>query len=129
MKFKAIDPPRRFDVAGAGVRLTIADCGRVELAADEQVTFVTEGGAQYDVTRKNWGFYATPSTNGRLHSFGLRTALVRSRIGRLFVVLVERGKEDLFLEYLRDDQQRLLCWLDDDEAVSTLVRRLDATPQ
>ena len=114
MKFTPIDPPRQFQVSGRGVSLTLSDCGRVALEPDEQVTFTTSSGAEYDVARKDWGFYATPSTNGRLQSFGLRAALVLSGYQKLFVVLVEAGKEDAFLEYVAADKQRLLCWLDDD---------------
>ena len=60
-----------------------SDCGRIALAPDEQVTFTTEAGGEYDVTRKSWGFYATPSINGRLKTFGLRAALVRNVAGRV----------------------------------------------
>jgi hypothetical protein len=121
MKFVPLEPPRRFEVSGAGVRLTLSDCGRLELAADEQVTFTTAGGGEYEVTRKSWGFYATPSTNGRLSSFGLRAALVCNVAGRLFVVLVERGKEGEFRAYVAADRQIFLTWLDDDAAVRRLA--------
>jgi hypothetical protein len=121
MKFAPLNPPRRFDVSGAGLTLTLTDCGRIALAANEQVTFTTEAGAQYDVTRKSWGFYATPSTNGRLSSFGLRAALVRNTSGRLFVVLVEYGKEEDFGAYIKADRQIFLTWLDDDAAVGRLA--------
>lgn len=121
MKFTPIDPPRRFEVAGGGLKLMLADCGRVALAPDEQVTFTTEAGAEYDVARKDWGFYATPSTNGRLRQFGLRAALVLSAFDRLFVVLVEKGKEEAFLAYVTADKQKLLCWLDDDGEVARLA--------
>ena len=121
MKLTPIDPPRTFEVSGAGVKLMLSDCGRIELAADEQVTFVTSDGGEYDVTRKNWGFYATPSINGRLKSFGLRAALVVSVYGRLFLMLVEKGKEEAFYAYVHADHQKLLCWLDDDTAVAKLA--------
>jgi len=121
MKFTPIDPPRRFEVTGAGVKLTLSDCGRVALQANEQVTFTTEAGAEYDVARKDWGFYATPSINARLKSFGLRGALVLSVYGRLFFVLVEKGKEEAFLAYVEADRQKLLCWLDDDAEVARLA--------
>lgn len=124
MKFIPIDPPRKFEVSGAGIRLHLSDCGRVALAADEQVTFTTEAGGEFDVTRKNWGFYATPSTNGRLKIFGLRAALVRNVAGRLFVVLVEQGKEAEFLAYVEADKQTLLTWLDDDASVERIVTLL-----
>lgn len=121
MKFTPIDPPRRFEVSGAGLKLTLSDCGRVALEPNEQVTFTTEAGAEYDVARKDWGFYATPSINARLKSFGLRSALVLSVYGRLFLVLVEKGKEDAFLAYVESDRQKLLCWLDDDAEVARLA--------
>jgi len=124
MKVTLIEPPRQFEVLGAGVRLTLSDCGRVALSPDEQVTFVTEAGGELDVVRKNWGFYATPSTNGRLSSFGLRAALVRNVSGRLFVVVVERGKEDLFQAYVAADRQIFLTWLDDDASVEQLAASL-----
>jgi hypothetical protein len=53
---------------------------------------VTKSGAEYDVAAKDWGFYATPSLNGRLQQFGLRGVLIRNRgTGRYFVLLVEPG--------------------------------------
>lgn len=128
MKFTPIDPPRRFEVSGAGVKLMLSDCGRVALEPDEQVTFTTEAGGEYDVTRKEWGFYATPSLNGRLKSFGLRGALVLSVFGRLFLVLVEKGKEDAFLAYVEADRQKLLCWLDDDAQVARLAALYGGPP-
>lgn len=103
------------------MKLTLSDCGRVELGADEQVTFTTEGGGEYDVTRKDWGFYATPSMNGRLKTFGLRAALVLSTYGKLFLMLVESGKEGAFLDYVHADHQKVLCWLDDDAEVARLA--------
>ena len=124
MKFIPVDPPRKFEVSGAGVRLHLSDCGRVSLSADEQVTFTTEAGGEFDVARKSWGFYATPSTNGRLKTFGLRAALVRNVAGRLFVVLVEQSKEAEFLAYVDSDKQTLLTWLDDDASVERLAALL-----
>ena len=95
MKFIPIDPPRTFEVSGAGVRLHLSDCGRVALSADEQVTFTTEAGGEFDVTRKSWGFYATPSTNSRLSRFGLRACLAKSWENKFFVYLVENGSRGL----------------------------------
>ena len=92
MRFHPIDPPRVFTV-GFGEEIEMHDCGRIELEPDEQVTFTTPDGGEYDVARKSWGFYATPSLNARLPSFGLRPALIENTQGRFFVVLVERGHE------------------------------------
>jgi hypothetical protein len=125
MKIDIKDPPRVFEVGNSpGVRIRISDCARIELAPDEQVTFVTERGAEYDVARKDWGFYATPSLNGRLASFGLRGVLVRNAAGRYYVMLVERGREDAFDAYLRQEANEVVVWLDSDAALAELAARL-----
>jgi hypothetical protein len=124
MKITTIDPPREYQ-CGFDIRRTIRDCARVELEADEQITLLADSGAEYDVTRKDFGFYATPSTNGRLTGFGLRTAIARNRLGQLFVLLVERGKEPLFDRYLGEERMQLLTWLDTDECAEALARAFE----
>jgi len=124
MDFIPAMPPREFFV-GAKPPIKLRDCGRVALQPDEQVTFVTEGGAEYDVCRKSWGFYATPSLNGRLADFGLRALLVRGVTGeRFYLLLVEAGKEEEFADYLKHTGMNICCWLDSDAAFATLERQL-----
>lgn len=111
MKVEHKAPPRRFSVKGVDLR-HVAD---IALEPDELVTFTTESGAEYDVTRKAWGYYATPSTNGRLREKGLRTALVHSRTtGRRYVLLVEPAKMMDFGVYLEDQALAVEAWLDED---------------
>jgi SAM-dependent methyltransferase len=109
MNFTAIEPPRVFGVGHNG-EIYLKDCGRVELDTDEQVTFVTPSGTEYDVARKEWGYYATPSLNHRLPSLGLKPALVRSG-ERRYLLLVENGKEEQFHAYLKTQKMELLSWL------------------
>ena len=113
MKFTPIDPPRQFQVSGRGVTLTLSDCGRVALEPDEQVTFTTASGGEYDVARTPWGFYATPSLNGRLPRFGLKPALARNADDKYFVLLVERGREDDFDRYCDAEDISVVEWLDE----------------
>lgn len=125
MRFEPKDPPRRFPV-GSAVKFDMKDCGTVRLAADEQVTFATESGAEYDVARKDWGFYATPSLNGRLEQFGLRGVLIKNRgTGRYFVLLVERGHEAGFDAYCKQENLAVIAWLDSTGALDALARKLD----
>jgi hypothetical protein len=119
------DPPRVFEV-GTGAVISLRDCGDVRLEADEQLTLLTESGAEYDVARKDWGFYATPSLNGRLERFGLRGVLVKNRKGQYFVLLVERGREPLFERYLAVENLTVLCWLDHSAALEELERKVRA---
>jgi hypothetical protein len=123
MKFIQNDPARKYE-AGFEVKVVISDCGKINLDPDEQVTFVTSGGREYDVARKSWGFYATPSLNGRLKNFGLRAVLVKNRINRFFVLLVEEGKEDLFLDYAAKEPLEIICWLDNEEHLRELETKI-----
>jgi hypothetical protein len=121
MKFQPKQPPREFEV-GFDNKGIIRDCGTIQLAPDEQITFVTEDGKEYDVTRKDWGFYAGPSLNGRLANFNLRAVLVKNRIGRYFVLLVERGKEESFNRYVAGEPLEIVVWLD----TTAGLKRLEA---
>jgi hypothetical protein len=124
MQFEPRDPPRRF-LVGNATPFEMKDCGSIRLGNDEQVTFVTGNGAEYDVARKDWGFYATPSLNGRLEQFGLRGVLVRNRVtGRYFVLLVEHSKENSFERYLARENLRIVHWLDSSAACEALDRRV-----
>jgi hypothetical protein len=124
MKFAQKSPPRRFAVGNAD-KIEIRDCGTLVLEPDEQVTLLTEGGAEYDIARKDWGFYATPSLNGRLEAFGLRGVLIRNTLtGRYFVLLVERGREDGFGAYMAGESLEIVAWLDSTAALDRLCGRL-----
>lgn len=108
VKFQENQPPRRFRVGD----IELSDCGRLELQEDEQITLTYPGGKEYDVARKSWGFYATPSLNGRLAGFGWRTALARHiHNGRRYVMLVAEEATDSFLGYLQEQDMEVEEWL------------------
>ena len=110
MKWTRLEPPRIFE-AGQN-KLVMKDTGEIFLEQDEQVTFKTESGTEYDVARKSWGYYATPSLNGRLPRFNLRPVLVAGVEGKRFLHLVETGFEQEHAEYLEQNKMRVLAWLD-----------------
>lgn len=120
MKFSRKNPPRRFEV-GHDVRFELQDCGTAYMQPDEQITFVTESGSQYDVVRKDWGFYATPSLNARLPQCGFRGALVVNHDSRrYYVLLVENGKTQQFAAYCVRERLRVVAWLDDTDTVESM---------
>ena len=123
MNFMPTIPPRCFQV-GRGAPVEMRDCGRVELQPDEQVTLVTESGAEYDIARKSWGFYATPSLNGRLASFGWRAALAKSSGAKYYLFLVEQGKESDFQAYLGSEGHVVICWLSSDDELCALEGKM-----
>ena len=118
MQIDAFAEPRRFPVGVAEIELShVANIG---LQPDEMVTFTSAGDREYDVTAKDWGYYATPSVGGRLRHFGMRAALMRNVDTRQsFVVLVFDDQIAAWREYMDAERQELVMWLDDVEAVST----------
>ncbi len=112
MKVELVSPPRPFTVKG----VTMLHSADIKLTADEVVTFKTPSGAEYDVTAKDWGFYATPSTNGRLRDYGFRTAVARSEAtGRIYILLVEKDKLPSFETYCEEQHLVIDAWLDEDQ--------------
>ena len=110
MKFKEENPPRTFMV-GQGIE--IKDCGDMFLDNDEQITFITED-SEYDVCKKSWGYYATPSLNGRLKSFNLQTYLVINAESKMrYIFLVHSDKKNLFQDYLKEENLEIIQRMDD----------------
>jgi SAM-dependent methyltransferase len=120
MKLRVNEPPRTF-ATGRGEPITISDVAHVELAPNEQITFTTPAGGEYDVTRKSWGFYATPSLNGRLLNYNLRAVIARGPAAKYYVFLVERGQEPEFERYLAAEQNEIVRWLDNDEDLRAIA--------
>jgi len=77
------------------------------------ISFQTKSNKEYDFVAKEWGFYATPSINGRLKKEGFKTALVMNEHKNIYVMAVEEDKIHLFEDYLEKDKQNLICWLDE----------------
>lgn len=112
MQFKPKLPARAFRVGLNNIEIT--DTGTMYLDADEQITFSCERGSEYDVCRKDWGYYATPSVNGRLKNFGFKTAFVRNITRDMrYVMLVEEAKMSEFLQYLDYEGLEIISWLDE----------------
>ena len=125
MKIEENNPSRTFYV-GLEESIQITDRGAIELEVEETVTFVTPSGTEFDVTRKNFGYYATPSLNARLPAHGLRQALIRNRCGKYYLLLVEKGRETFFENYLLDEAQAFIAWLDDDVSLRAIAESVES---
>ena len=103
--------------------IAISHVADIELESDEMVTFTGTGGHEYDVVRKSWGYYATPSVDRRLRSFGLRAGLMRNIDTRhCFVVLVHEDQLDDWRRYMDAERQELIVWLDEMTESDTLLQ-------
>ncbi len=122
MNLKPNNPPRTYKAG----EVTISDCGSIELQPDEQITLRGANDSEYDIVRKPWGYYATPSLNGRLLNFGLHAALIANENGKYFITLCEDGKEEEFLSYLESENSRLVRWLDSNANLQQLEKESGA---
>ena len=113
MKIDELSPIRKFSVGEKKSKITIKHCANIYLESDEQVTFCTKEGKEYDIVKKNWGYYATPSINQRLKSFGYKTALVKNLNDMLYIMIVDENKIAEFESYLSKESQKIIQWLDD----------------
>lgn len=119
MEIHETKPPRAFMV---GLRSTVEmkETAKISLQPDEIVTFLGESGVEYDIARKAWGFYATPSLNYRLPRFGLRPALVKNSQGRWFILLIAGDGGEAFKEYCKSEEVTIIAWLDSEEALGKI---------
>jgi len=129
VRFEPVEPPRSFGVGHRGQSLQhVADAW---LRDDEVLTLRTDSGTELDLTRKAWGYYVTPSLNRRLAEYGLRAALcvgvprTEGDAERMYLMLVEAGREPDFEAYLDAEEMRVVAWLDTDEAVRAAADKLE----
>jgi len=109
MKIEKIE--RRFKV-GLKKDIEIKHIANIYLNSDEQVTFFSKKKRQYDFVKKDWGYYATPSINGRLKKFNFLTCLIKNKLTkRFFILIVYKEKLNLFRKYIKKEKIKIVCWL------------------
>jgi hypothetical protein len=105
MKIRLNKKPRKFTV---GIKkITLKDFGKIYLNNDEQLTFLKEK-SEYDIVKKSWGYYATPSVNKRLKKFNFRTFLTKNTTKLIFIMLVHKEKMREFKTYLKDEKIKII---------------------
>ena len=100
---------RKFKVGISNIILK--EVAKISLKHNEMVTFFN-GKVEYDIVKKNWGYYATPSINSRLLKFGLKTCIIKSKVtNNIFIILVHKNKKKQFNKYLKDEKCKIIKWL------------------
>lgn len=113
-KMKIIKSNRNF-IVGINKKININHCATISLKDNQQVTFIFKNKQEYDVVKKKWGYYATPSINYRLKINSFKTALVRNKNNRNFIMIVNKKNLKIFNDYLSDESMKLVSWLDNEE--------------
>tara|TARA_Y100000741_G_C18224469_1_gene547233 strand:- start:867 stop:1211 length:345 start_codon:yes stop_codon:yes gene_type:complete len=112
VKIKISKTPREFKV-GEKNKIKIKEIGFLYLKNNEQITIVNENKKKYDFVKKNWGYYATPSVNGRLKHEGFKTALVKNKFQKYYIMVVDKKKIKKFKDYCKTENQKVIEWLDE----------------
>lgn len=108
---KVIKKKRKF-VVGKKRDITLVDVGHIFLNNNENITLKSSKKKEYDICKKNWGYYGAPSLNKRLTKFGFLGALTKNTIYKTYgLMIVEKNKKKLFLKYLKNQDMILICWL------------------
>ena len=90
----------------------ITEKAKIFLENNEQITMVDKFKNEYDVVKKNWGYYATPSINKRLIKNNYHTYLVKNKINNtIFLHLVNKKKKKQFYNYLKKHKIKILKWI------------------
>jgi hypothetical protein len=93
--------------------VVLKDCGKIILNDNEQVTFSDKykKNNDYDVTKKDWGYYATPSINSRLKKNNYLSYIVVNKSTKFFyIMLVHKKKRNIFLKYLKKENLKIISW-------------------
>lgn len=100
---------RKFSV-GLKKQITINHKANIFLKDDEMITFVTKKKSQYDITKKNWGYYISQSINKRVKDEGFKIAMVTNIFGRKYLMAVEKSNTNLFKKYCSEEKFKVK-WL------------------
>lgn len=114
--------PRKYKV-GVADKIIIKDFGKIKLDKNEQISFVGNNGL-FDFCKKDWGFYATPSINKRLHNNKFQTYLVKNIYNNIYLWVVENNKKKLFLKYLNEENHEIIIRLDEIKSEKNLLNLL-----
>ena len=79
---------------------------KINLKPDQQITLLNNK-SEYDIAKKDWGFYVTPSIQNRLKKFNLEAILVY-KSKNYFLCLVKKNKKKYFKSYLSKEKLKLI---------------------
>jgi len=78
----------------------------IKLKKDEQLT-LHHGKSEYDIAKKEWGYYVTPSIQKRLKNFNLEAILIK-KSNDFFLCLVKKNKKKDFDNFLHNKKIKFI---------------------
>tara|TARA_B100000886_G_scaffold275859_1_gene199798 strand:+ start:2410 stop:2727 length:318 start_codon:yes stop_codon:yes gene_type:complete len=81
----------------------------VRLNKDEQLTFLFKK-SNYDIAKKNWGYYISPSLQTRCLKAGLKGVIISNQTSLKFA-FVHKSKIKIFLSYVKSNNFKVVSWI------------------
>ena len=94
--------------------ILLIDKGSIYLKKNENISIHFNKLINYDIVRKNWGFYPLPSLNKRLKNFNLKSVIVKNqKLKTFFIMLVINNKKKIseFRKYCKNENLEILLWI------------------
>lgn len=104
---------RKF-LVGKKKEIELTDKGSIFLKNNENISIHFNKKINYDIAKKNWGFYPIPSLNKRLKKFSLKAAIVENiNFKTFFILLVLDNKKKIkdFKKYCLKEDLKFIAWL------------------
>ena len=111
-----IEKRNRKFLVGKNKNISLVDKGSIFLKNNENISIHFNKEINYDIAKKNWGFYPLPSINKRLKNFKLKAALVESKnFNTFFIMTVVNKKKNIldFKKYCKKENIVVIAWLND----------------
>lgn len=88
-------PSKKFNI-------TITEKAKISLENNEQITLIDQSKNEYDIVKKSWGYYSSPSINKRLVKNNYQAFLVQNINNKtIFLFTVQKSKKRMMQDYIK----------------------------
>lgn len=78
---------------------------KIKLNDNEQVSFVgNKRKTNYEICKKNWGYYISPSIDKRLKNYGHVVYITKNKKGQVYLMAVNLKKINKFILYCKKEK-------------------------
>ncbi len=96
---------KRSWIVGTNKDIVITEKLKIKLNDNEQVSFVgTKKKINYEICKKNWGYYISPSIDKRLKDYGHTVYITKNKNGQVYLMAVDFKKIKRFILYCKKEK-------------------------
>jgi hypothetical protein len=96
---------KRSWIVGDKKDILITEKIKIQLDDNEQVSFVEKKNmTSYEICKKNWGYYVSPSIDKRLKDYGHKMYITKNQYGQVYLMAVDLKKIKKFTLYCKKEK-------------------------